>query len=130
MLLNNGADRTESQGASALLRSLNLPQHTGECFKLIKMSGLHQCFCGCDDNEDAGFSVAVSARVYILLFGAIRSKVKSSSASSLSQPGSIKQRSPAELCLSSPLGGALHPDTEPSLSAAAGELKLVSTRIV
>lgn len=46
--------------------------------KLIKMSGLHQCFCdGCDDNEDAGFSVAVSARVYIFAFrrNEIKSKV-------------------------------------------------------
>ncbi|MEQ2289912.1 hypothetical protein AMECASPLE_038075 [Ameca splendens] len=29
VLLNNGGDRPECQGASAVLQSLNLPQHTG-----------------------------------------------------------------------------------------------------
>lgn len=115
VLWNNGADGAGShQEASALLRSLNLPQHTGMSAEPNPPSfcTLRRCFCdhlclcargNCDPLGEVGLFVAMGL------------KVKSPTASTaLQRPAASGSAHLRCCCVSPPLGGDLQPHTQPS----------------
>lgn len=122
-LWNNGADSAAShQEASALLRSLNLPQHTG--MFSVEQTGLRICsvflpLCW------HFFPVYYDPMVDVFLLFFWHNKIKRKAIHCVSQTASIKQRSPA-LCVASlhRWGATCTLTLEPSVRAAAVELKL------